>query len=80
MYNISNLRDKYPEDYVINMSILGNGYENPIFVSFIPIELDRALSKNSKNICKIAQKYYDKNKLSKDVYNKIMCDYCGGGR
>lgn len=77
MYNISDLRDKYPEDYVINMDILGNGYENPIFVSFIPIELDKALIKHSKTICKIAQKYYSDNRLSKDVYNKIMCQYGG---
>ena len=76
MYNIKELQDRYPEDYVINMDILGNGYQNPIYISFIPVELDTAITKHrKKTITKLLMKY--KNALAKDVYNKLLYDYGG---
>lgn len=74
MFDIKGLQDRYPDDYVINMDILGNGYSNPIYVSFIPVELDIAISNNDKkSTVKLLEKY--KNRLAKDVYNKLLYKY-----
>ena len=79
MYNIEKLQDRYPNNYVINLDILGNGYDNTIFVSYIPPDLDKAITENnSKRICKLAQDYFDSNSLSKDVYHKLLFLYEGG--
>ena len=74
MYNISELCDRYPFDYLINMDILGNGYKNPIYVSFIPPELDQAITDNNKQKVRKLLKIY-KEKLAKDVYTKLSYEY-----
>ena len=76
MYNISELYDRYPSDYLINMDILGNGYRNPIYVSFVPVDLDEAICSNDKKrVRKLIEKH--KNDIAKDLYNKLYCIYGG---
>lgn len=72
--NLKSIRDKFPDEFIINMNLLGDGYKHPIFVSFMPNDLDEAINLNNKNkVLKLLNKY--KNVLSKDVYNKLKVDF-----